>query len=77
MIWASVRKMSLDRATTAQEAPILLFTRSLALVQAFRRHWRIVSLASGSLLVAFGALLATGELVRLTAGLARFTGFSI
>jgi cytochrome c-type biogenesis protein len=55
----------------------LLFTRSLGLVQAFPRHWRIVSLASGSLLVAFGALLATGELVRLTAGLARFTGFSI
>jgi cytochrome c-type biogenesis protein len=55
----------------------LLFTRSLGLVQAFRRHWRIVSLASGSLLVAFGALLATGELVRMTAGLARFTGFSI
>jgi cytochrome c-type biogenesis protein len=55
----------------------LLFTHSLGLVQAFRRHWRIVSLASGSLLVAFGALLATGELVRLTAGVARFTGFSI
>src|ERR671930_381909 len=48
----------------------LLFTRSLGLVRAFRRHWRVVSLASGSLLVAFGVLLATGELVRLTTRLA-------
>src|SRR5919201_83075 len=55
----------------------LLFTRSLGLVGAFRRHWRVVSLASGSLLVAFGVLLATGELVRLTTRLARFTGISI
>ena len=55
----------------------LLFTRSLVLVGAFRRHWRVVSLASGSLLVAFGVLLATGELVRLTTRLARFTGISI
>ncbi len=55
----------------------LLFTRSLGLVRALRRHWRIVSLASGSLLVAFGVLLATGELVRLTTRLARFTGLSI
>jgi cytochrome c-type biogenesis protein len=55
----------------------LLFTRSLGLVQAFRRHWRVVSLASGSLLVAFGVLLAAGELVRLTTRLARFTGISI
>lgn len=55
----------------------LLFTRSLGLVRAFRRNWRVVSLASGSLLVAFGVLLATGELVRLTTRLARFTGISI
>ena len=55
----------------------LLFTRSLGLVQALRRNWRVVSLASGSLLVAFGVLLATGELVRLTTRLARFTGISI
>jgi cytochrome c-type biogenesis protein len=55
----------------------LLFTRSLGLLRALRRNWRIVSLASGSLLVAFGVLLATGELVRLTTRLARFTGISI
>jgi cytochrome c-type biogenesis protein len=55
----------------------LLFTRSLGLVRALRRNWRLVSLASGSLLVAFGVLLATGELVRLTTRLARFTGISI
>jgi cytochrome c-type biogenesis protein len=55
----------------------LLFTRSLGLVRALRRHWRVVGIASGSLLVAFGVLLATGELVRLTTRLARFTGFSI
>jgi cytochrome c-type biogenesis protein len=55
----------------------LLFTRSLGLVRALRRHWRVVGVASGSLLVAFGVLLATGELVRLTTRLARFTGLSI
>jgi cytochrome c-type biogenesis protein len=55
----------------------LAFTRALALVQALRRHWRIVSVSSGTLLVVFGVLLATGELVRLTTRLARFTGFSI
>jgi cytochrome c-type biogenesis protein len=55
----------------------LLFTRALGLVQALRRHWRTVSVASGALLVAFGVLLATGDLVRLTTRLARFTGFQI
>jgi len=55
----------------------LLFTRSLGLVRALRRHWRVVGVGSGSLLVAFGILLATGELVRLTTRLARFTGLSI
>jgi cytochrome c-type biogenesis protein len=55
----------------------LLFTRSLALVRVLRRHWRIVSVSSGALLVAFGVLLATGELVRLTTQLAHFSGFSI
>src|SRR5262249_57804758 len=61
--------------------PFLLFgllcTRTLSLVHALRRHWRAVSLASGALLVAFGVLLATGELVRLTTSLARFSGISI
>jgi cytochrome c-type biogenesis protein len=55
----------------------LVFTRALGLVRAVRRHWRAVSLGSGSLLVAFGVLLATGELVRLTTRLARFTGWQI
>jgi cytochrome c-type biogenesis protein len=55
----------------------LLFTRTLSLVGALRLHWRAVSLASGALLVAFGVLLATGELVRLTTQLARFSGISI
>jgi len=55
----------------------LAFTRTLAVVQVLRSHWRVVSLASGSLLVVFGVLLATGELVRLTTRLARFTGFAI
>jgi cytochrome c-type biogenesis protein len=55
----------------------LLFTRSLALVRALRRHQRVVSYASAALLVAFGVLLVTGDLVRLTTQLARFTGWQI
>ncbi len=55
----------------------LLFTRALGLVRALRRHWRLVSVGSGALMVAFGVLLATGELIRLTAQLSRFTGWQI
>lgn len=55
----------------------LLFTRTLGLVRALRRHWRAVSVGSAALLVAFGALLITGDLVRLTTRLARFTGWQI
>lgn len=55
----------------------LAFTRSLGLVRALRRHWRLVSLASGAALVAFGVLLATGELTRLTTQLSHFSGWSI
>jgi cytochrome c-type biogenesis protein len=55
----------------------LLFTRALGLVHALRRHWRLVSVTSGGLLVVFGVLLATGDLVRLTTRLARFTDLSI
>jgi cytochrome c-type biogenesis protein len=55
----------------------LWFTRALGLVRAIRRNWRLVGAASGTLLVAFGVLLATGELVRLTTRLARFTGLAI
>ncbi len=35
------------------------------------------SLASGTILVVFGVLLATGQLVRLTTDLARFTGLAL
>lgn len=61
--------------------PFLLFglgfTRALGLARALRRHRRAVSLGSAVLLVAFGALLASGELVELTARLARYTGWQI
>jgi cytochrome c-type biogenesis protein len=55
----------------------LAFTRALGLAHVLRRHWRLVSIASGTLLVAFGVLLATGELIRLTSVLSRFTGFTV
>lgn len=55
----------------------LAFTRALGVVRALRRHWRLVTVTSGTLLVAFGALLASGELVRLTTQLSRFTGWQI
>ena len=55
----------------------LLFTRALGIVRWLRRRWRLVSLTSGALLVAFGVLLASGELVRLTAQLSRFTGWQV
>jgi cytochrome c-type biogenesis protein len=53
------------------------FTRSLGFVAWFRRHRGVVSLASASLLVAFGVLLMTGQLVEMTARLARYTGWQI
>jgi cytochrome c-type biogenesis protein len=55
----------------------LAFTRALGLARVLRRRWRLVSAVSGSLLVAFGVLLATGELVRLTASLSRFAGLTV
>jgi cytochrome c-type biogenesis protein len=55
----------------------LLFTRALSLVRGVRRHGRAVSVVSGSVLVMFGVMLATGELVRLTTRLAPFSGISI
>jgi cytochrome c-type biogenesis protein len=55
----------------------LLFTRALGLAQAVRRHWRVVSLASAALLATMGALLISGDLVRLTTQLSRFTGWQI
>lgn len=55
----------------------LAFTRALGLARALRRRWRLVSLTSGTLLVAFGVLLATGQLIRLTSVLSRFTGWTV
>jgi cytochrome c-type biogenesis protein len=55
----------------------LLFTRALGLVHWLRAHWRAISIASAALLVAFGVLLVTGDLVELTTRLARFTGWQI
>jgi cytochrome c-type biogenesis protein len=55
----------------------LAFTRSLGLVRWLRRRWRVVSAGSAAVLVVFGALLISGDLVRLTARLARYTGWQI
>jgi cytochrome c-type biogenesis protein len=55
----------------------LAFTRAIGLSRALRAHWRIVSTISGALLIAFGVLLATGELIRLTSILSRFTGLTV
>ena len=55
----------------------LAFTRALGLARVLRRRWRLVSAVSGTLLVAFGVLLATGELIRLTSVLSRFTGWTV
>lgn len=55
----------------------LLFTRALGVMTTIRRHWRAVSVASGALMVAFGVLLASGELIRLTTQLSRFAGWQI
>jgi cytochrome c-type biogenesis protein len=55
----------------------LAFTRALGVVAILRRHWRLVTVGSGALLVTFGVLLALGELTRLTTQLARFTGWQI
>lgn len=51
--------------------------RSLGLFRWLRRRWRVVSVASAMLLVTFGALLISGELVELTTRLARYTGWQI
>jgi cytochrome c-type biogenesis protein len=55
----------------------LLFTRALGLVHWLRGHWRAISVTSAALLVAFGTLLITGDLVELTTRLARFTGWQL
>ena len=55
----------------------LAFTRTLTLVHVLRRHWRVVNVASGVLLVGFGLLLATGELTEITSRLSRFAGVAV
>lgn len=55
----------------------LAFTRALGLVGLLRKHRSAIGLVSGSLLVVFGVLLASGYLARLTRSLAQFTGFAI
>jgi cytochrome c-type biogenesis protein len=55
----------------------LVFTRALGLVRWLQGHWRAVTLTSAALLVIFGVLLVTGDLVELTTRLARFTGWQI
>lgn len=61
--------------------PFLLFgvafTRMLGATQVLRRHRRAIGYGSGGLLVLFGLLLATGQLLRLTSSLARFTEWQI
>src|ERR671937_3285084 len=44
----------------------LVFTRALGLARVLRRHWRLISLTAGKLIVAFGLLRDNGEVVRLT-----------
>jgi len=55
----------------------LVFTRALAVTRAVRRHYRTIAVASGAMLVAFGVLLATGELTQITSRLARFSGIQL
>jgi cytochrome c-type biogenesis protein len=55
----------------------LAFTRALGVVGVLKRRRALVGGISGSLLVVFGVLLATGDLGRLTRSLAQFTGFAI
>jgi cytochrome c-type biogenesis protein len=55
----------------------LAFTRAISFVALLRRHRRVVNIASGALLVVFGLLLATGELVDVTSRLSRFSGVDL
>jgi len=55
----------------------LAFARALAVTAFLRLHAHGLALVSGAVLVVFGVLLATGQLVRLTTDLARFTGLSL
>ena len=53
------------------------FARALTVTAFLRGHAHGLALASGALLGRFGVLLATGQLVRLTTDLARFTGLAL
>jgi cytochrome c-type biogenesis protein len=53
------------------------FARALAVTAFLRHHARGLALTSGAMLVIFGVLLATGQLVRLTTDLARYTGLAL
>ena len=53
------------------------FTRALTITAVLRRRAREIGIASGVLLVAFGTLLATGQLARITGTLAKYTGIAI
>jgi cytochrome c-type biogenesis protein len=53
------------------------FARALAVTAFLRRHARGLALTSGAMLIVLGVLLATGQLVRLTTDLARFTGLAL
>jgi cytochrome c-type biogenesis protein len=55
----------------------LAFTHTIGVVGLLRRHWRVVYVASGALLVVFGVLLPTGELTEATSRLARFSGVDL
>lgn len=55
----------------------LAFTKALGFAGWLRRHWRIVSYGSATLLVALGVLLITGDFVRILNQLARYTGWQI
>lgn len=55
----------------------LAFTRALGFMAFLKRHWRIVSYGSATLLVTMGVLLITGDFTRLLTKLARFTGWQI
>jgi len=55
----------------------LAFTRTLGVVGVLKRHRSLVGGVSGSFLIVFGVLLATGYLGRLTRSLAQFTGLAI
>ena len=65
------------RAANAASAPCGGSKPALGLSTWFRRHRRAISLASAAVLVLFGVLLISVELVELTARLARYTGRQI